>query len=203
LSPKPGRSCASAPRWSFIFDASCQVRQITSWMRPMPWLSEPSIEIAPSTTVLPTHPVAEKVFKESGPEPVLERRRRPKSDDASWAIERTLAPRKSSAWPAAFVEHETTPEESKLRLAQAKEEDAPKVAAPFKGAVFAAPLHQKLARACGGLARNVRVSTQADGTVCVKIQSVSTTAERELLDRLLTVPEMASPRVRLEIDVLP
>ena len=42
-----GCSSGSAPRWSFILDASCQVRQITSWMRPMPWLSEPSIEMAP------------------------------------------------------------------------------------------------------------------------------------------------------------
>ena len=30
-----------------ILLANCQVRQITSWMRPMPWLSEPSMEIAP------------------------------------------------------------------------------------------------------------------------------------------------------------
>jgi len=47
LSALAVRSCGSRPNCSFILLASCQVRQITSLMRPMPWLSDPSMEIAP------------------------------------------------------------------------------------------------------------------------------------------------------------
>ena len=42
--PSPSAAGRAGPSSS---QASCQVRQITSWMRPMPWLSEPSMEIAP------------------------------------------------------------------------------------------------------------------------------------------------------------
>ena len=40
-------SSGSRPRWSRILLASCQQREMTSLIRPMPWLSEPNIETAP------------------------------------------------------------------------------------------------------------------------------------------------------------
>ncbi len=71
------------------------------------------------------------------------------------------------------------------------------------GPVSAIRLQQVVTSACGPLARNVEVALQSDRTLVVKVLATSPAAEKQLLDRLMQVPEVTSPGVRLEVDVLP
>ncbi len=127
----------------------------------------------------------------------------PKHTVASWAGQRPTPPAKTNEWPAAFVENEH-PAAPALKLAPVKEpEKVEPRPAEAKGPITAAVLHQKAARACGGLAKDVRIVVRADHSFSVQIQPVNQSAERELIDRLLKVPEMTAPNVHLEVDLTP
>ena len=50
----PATSSGSLPRWRFIWSAICQVRVTTSPARPIAWLSDVIIEIAPRSCMTPS-----------------------------------------------------------------------------------------------------------------------------------------------------
>jgi hypothetical protein len=64
-------------------------------------------------------------------------------------------------------------------------------------------LQRTLKAVCVGLAREVEVVQLTDNTVLVRIQAGSSGAERALTEKVLSLPQMMSPHVRLRIDILP
>jgi hypothetical protein len=120
----------------------------------------------------------------------------PKNPSAVWAAQHTTAPVQSNEWPPAFVEYDRHAAPG-VKLASAREEQGD---APPAAPIVPAHLQQKVARLCGGLTAYVKVVARPDKDVTVKVRPVNPSAEGELLDRLNTIPEMASPHVRVEID---
>jgi hypothetical protein len=62
-------------------------------------------------------------------------------------------------------------------------------------------LKQRVESMCGRLAKDVQVQPQRDGTVLVRVKVANATAERQLTNKILTIPEITGPNVRLEIVV--
>ncbi len=60
-------------------------------------------------------------------------------------------------------------------------------------------LKQRVESMCGRLAKEVQVQTQRDGSVLVKVKLVNAAAERQLTNKILTIPEITSPNVHLEM----
>jgi hypothetical protein len=71
------------------------------------------------------------------------------------------------------------------------------------GQVSAMRLQQLVYNACGGLARKVDISMQGDRSFVVQVQAANAAAERQLVERLMKVPEITTPGVRLEVMVMP
>jgi hypothetical protein len=61
----PAVSPGSAPRWRFILSAVCQVRQITSPMRPIAWESEDIMLIAPMSCRMSSAAIVSGRMRES------------------------------------------------------------------------------------------------------------------------------------------
>jgi hypothetical protein len=66
-----------------------------------------------------------------------------------------------------------------------------------------ANLKRQVQSVCGKQARDVFVETQRDGNVLVKVKVTNTSNEDRLTRKILTIPEMASPKVRLTMDSSP
>jgi hypothetical protein len=60
-------------------------------------------------------------------------------------------------------------------------------------------LKQRVESMCGRLAKDVQVQTQRDGSVLVKVKVANTAAERQLTNKILTIPELTAPNVHLEM----
>jgi hypothetical protein len=60
-------------------------------------------------------------------------------------------------------------------------------------------LKQRVESMCGRLARDVQVQTQRDGSVLVKVKVANAAAERQLTNKILTIPEITAPNVHLEM----
>ena len=120
----------------------------------------------------------------------------------AWAAQRKTPPAKTNEWPAAFVENErpVAPVAMTTATKEAEKVESPPI--EFKGPITASILHQKVAKACGGLAKDVKIIVRPDRSFAVQIQPVNASAERELLDRLLKLPEITSPNVHLEVDLV-
>jgi hypothetical protein len=71
------------------------------------------------------------------------------------------------------------------------------------GSVSASRLQKAVQAACGSLATKVEIIMQRDRSLTVRVQASSPAAERQLVDRLMRVPEVVSPGVRLEVEVMP
>jgi hypothetical protein len=102
----------------------------------------------------------------------------------------------TEGWPAAFMEHakpnETTPETKFAATSSAP-----------ASLLVPAVLHQKVSRACGGLAREVRVVTMPDRTIHVQVRPMSPETERQMVDRLMKMPELSMPDSHIVVDLLP
>jgi osmotically-inducible protein OsmY len=79
-------------------------------------------------------------------------------------------------------------------------DDEPRAALPANQALPLSPavLKQRVESVCGKQARKVQIVTQPDGSLRVKVTLADPLHERTLTQRLLALPEMASPRVHLE-----
>jgi hypothetical protein len=63
-------------------------------------------------------------------------------------------------------------------------------------------LKKQVKAVCGRQAKDVTVEVQPDGTVRVSVKATKA-AEKQLTSKILAIPEMSSPKVRLSIDVVP
>jgi hypothetical protein len=67
--------------------------------------------------------------------------------------------------------------------------------------VSAAKLKQRVEQTCGKFAKSVKVVAAPDKSLIVKVKVANASAEKPLTERILKLPEMASPAVRLEMEV--
>jgi hypothetical protein len=126
----------------------------------------------------------------------------PKKNAVPWAVQRAPIPGKSRDWPAAFTERDrhVAPEMKPVALQEPDKSAAPPAVV---GPTVPAELHQKVARECGGLAKDLKVVVRPDHDIVVQVRPVNRNAERVLIDRLLKLPEMTAPNVHLEIELAP
>jgi hypothetical protein len=69
--------------------------------------------------------------------------------------------------------------------------------------IVAANLQRQVQSICGAKARVVTVQTQPDGSVLVKVKVPNRSVEDQLTRKILVLPEMTAPKVRLLMDVGP
>jgi hypothetical protein len=69
--------------------------------------------------------------------------------------------------------------------------------------IVPADLQRRVKSACGWQARDVVVEMQHDGAVLVKVKVASSKVEDQLTKKILAIPEMTAPKVRLMMDVGP
>ncbi len=62
-------------------------------------------------------------------------------------------------------------------------------------------LERQVKSACGRQAREVRVEPQRDGSILVRVKVSSLSTSDQLTRKILAIPDMTSPRVRLMMDV--
>jgi hypothetical protein len=67
----------------------------------------------------------------------------------------------------------------------------------------AVQLKQRVLQVCGHDARAVQIMLQADGRLCVQVEALNPGRVKSLTDRILRLPELASPAVRLEVTARP
>lgn len=187
---------------------------------PMPKLPEetskvqlPAAESKPNRALARSRPN----FAETRPlpEPVINQRRLGGSEESE--VHRPAAPIASEAppqpqpslhsprrWPPAYV---TGPQPNQGRPGVIVFDDElppPKRALPTGATsrpVVPADLQRQVRSICGREAREVIVTTQRDGTVLVKVLVASRSIEDQLSRKILAMPEMTSPRVRLLMEV--
>ncbi len=66
-----------------------------------------------------------------------------------------------------------------------------------------ADLKRQVQDACGRQARDVVVEMQGDGGTLVKVKVTSPAAEKQVLGKVLSIPMMASPNIRLATEISP
>jgi hypothetical protein len=66
-----------------------------------------------------------------------------------------------------------------------------------------AKLQARVRSACGLRARDVQVQRQADKTLLVTVRLPNTKAQDEAIKKIMELPEMTSPQVRLVVEVKP
>ena len=64
-------------------------------------------------------------------------------------------------------------------------------------------LKQRVQAVCGQRAQEVEVVAGPDYGLVVKVKLAKADAEKELTEKILQLPEMAAPRVRLEVELMP
>jgi hypothetical protein len=74
-------------------------------------------------------------------------------------------------------------------------------AAGDMGMLQAWNLKRRLLVALGNMAQEVQVEQQPDRTLLVKVRVASEAMEKRATEMILKLPEMASPRVRLQMNV--
>lgn len=111
---------------------------------------------------------------------------------------RTAPPR---VWPAAHVVRPETPEPHITAGFIVFDADpAPALPAPPREPLVPARLKERVQKACGNLAHGVTVTAQSDRTVHVRVRPAPGVPETTLAERILWLPEMAAPQVRLHIE---
>jgi hypothetical protein len=97
---------------------------------------------------------------------------------------------------------EDLPAASSPPKALAKPAPASPLSGPTGGpAILPADLKHRVQRACGSLARNVQVVPQGNRDLLVKIRVDDAAQQEKVLKRVLALPDMASPQVRIEVEV--
>jgi hypothetical protein len=118
---------------------------------------------------------------------------------SGWRVRDALV----AAWPPAYV---TGPPAKEARLGVIHIDEEPP-AQPAKTAVLhpiaLENLQRRIQSLCGQQARGVEVVGQPDGTVMVKVKAATTSVESQLSRKILAIPDMTSPKVRLMMEVGP
>src|SRR5262249_11457094 len=65
----------------------------------------------------------------------------------------------------------------------------------------AARVQSKVRAACGARAGDVHVTRQADGTLVVRVRLSDPRTQDEAIQKIMQLPEMSGPNVRLEVEV--
>lgn len=126
-------------------------------------------------------------------------------DNPTPSVSSLRSPRR---WPPAYV---TGPPPGQGRRGIIAFEDAPKPpASNTKPTVIAmtrpvvpAELQRKIKSLCGRQARDVVAAVQRDGSVLVRVKVANRFIEDQLSRKILALPEMTSPRVRLMMEIEP
>jgi osmotically-inducible protein OsmY len=146
----------------------------------------------------------------AGPPPVVERRIVQESTPPSprRMTPTTVSPLvrldRPSRWPPAYDIRPAEPKNGRPGLITFDEEPAPvKGATATTRPVVPTELRQRITAVCGRQAREVRVEPQRDGSVQVRVRVTSSSIGDQLTNKILTIPEMASPNVRLTMDIAP
>jgi hypothetical protein len=116
----------------------------------------------------------------------------------------------SRRWPPAYESHSSHSSESNGRPGLITFDDDPPPApkpsvVPMGSAhpIIPSNLQRQVKSVCGGQARDVAVEVQRDGAVLVKVKVPNQFVESQLTKKILAIPEMTSPKVRLMMDVGP
>lgn len=133
----------------------------------------------------------------------------PKSPPPTSDIDASSKPqpilRSARRWPPAYV---TGTPPSQGNPAVIVFDDDPPPAQPvsataLSGSIVPADLQRRVQMLCGRDAHEVSVSTQRDGNVLVRVRVANRSIEDQLSRKILSLPEMTSPRVRLLMEVRP
>jgi hypothetical protein len=74
---------------------------------------------------------------------------------------------------------------------------------PLTGPVTPLKLKQKVEAVCGKQAREVHVVIQPDKSLRLLVKPASAAVKNELTEKILKIPEVASPDVHFEMDIAP
>jgi len=115
--------------------------------------------------------------------------------------------RSSRRWPAAYVTG-TPPSKGKSAVISLEDDDPPPTkpaSAVIATSRSAGPdeLQRQIKSLCGRQAREVVATVQKDGIVLIRVKVANRSIEDQLSRRILTLPEMSSPRVRLLMEIEP
>ena len=113
---------------------------------------------------------------------------------------KTTTPPGGGNWPAAHETHPVQVAYATSGVVLFDEEALPEPPAALANDK-AAQLKQKVAALCGARAKEVVVESRPDGLMHVTVNTVSATENEELTFKLLTIPEMASPNVKLHVQL--
>ena len=106
-------------------------------------------------------------------------------------------------WPPAYVSQPPT-NKGRPGAILFEEELSPVSTKPAASAnVVPADLQFQVRSVCGSQARAVSVTTQRDGTVLVTVKVANRSIENKLSQKILAIPDMTEPKVRLLVDVGP
>lgn len=116
----------------------------------------------------------------------------------------------SRRWPPAYESHASHSSESNGRPGLITFDDDPPAmpkapVVPMGSALSVIPSHlqRQVQSVCGRQAREVAVEVQRDGAILVKVKVPNPSVESQLTKKILAIPEMTSPKVRLMMDVGP
>jgi hypothetical protein len=158
-----------------------------------------SFERMPTPTAAPTPP----------PTPAAAPASTPATAPASRTVKRwppayDVRPPESEAGHAGTIEFEEEPpaEPAKTPAATPAPTAARTTTQDLLHPVVPEDLKKQVKAACGRHVRDVTVEVQLDGTVSVSIK-VTRSAEKQVTSKILSIPEMSSPKVRLKMDVVP
>jgi osmotically-inducible protein OsmY len=185
--------------------------------------AEPKKAPASVATIKPSRPIGSPPphFAESRPAPVSsadvtwrrpggseesEPKILPPTRDANASAKSLPSLRSSRRWPPAYV---TGPPPSQGRPGIIVFDDDPRPTQPAPAAaepsrpIVPADLQRRVKLLCGQEARDVTVATQRDGSMLVKVKVANRSIETQLSRKILDLPEMTSPQVRLLMEVGP
>jgi hypothetical protein len=125
----------------------------------------------------------------------------------TYATPRAVPLDRPSHWPPAYDVRPPEPKNGHLGLISFDDDGQPGVITfddgPDPKSAMMANLKRQVQFVCGKQARDVFVEGQPNGNVMVKVKVANPSNEDRLTRKILTIPEMASPKVRLTMDISP
>ncbi|HWG45539.1 MAG TPA: hypothetical protein VN688_22440 [Gemmataceae bacterium] len=111
-------------------------------------------------------------------------------------------------WPPAYATQSNETDKGQPGVIVFEDEPAPKPAAQAAATGVLRPivpenLKRQVMAVCGRKASDVLVERQRDGSVLVKVKVANARTERQLLNKILTIPEMSAPNVHLATNIGP
>lgn len=192
------RGGVAEPKWTPISPAETKINRVST--------NSQAIFAETRTT-----PAPEMTWRRPGGGEASEQRG-PTGTTSADALSKSLPPQaplgpplqSSRRWPPAYI---TGPKPSEGRPGLIIFGDEPKPAKPMPAPVATsrrivpAELQRQVKSLCGRQASDVSIAIQQDGSVLVKVRVPNRSIEDELSRKILAIPDMTSPRVRLLMDV--